>query len=136
WSHNKCAIDDKMQEIYEYINEADNIVIASPIYFGEVTGSLLNWASRLQYFWVAKYMKKTPALAEKQRKGIVLLADGGMRKMESALAMAKRLLNTMGAEFCQHIYYGGTDLEGTPPPDKDTETLQKISDIAKMLNEK
>lgn len=47
WTNEKCAIDDEMQNVYRHIDEADNIIIASPIYFGELTGSLLNLMSRL-----------------------------------------------------------------------------------------
>lgn len=49
-THTECIIKDEMQDAYKMMDEADNIVIASPIYFGNLTGSLLNWASRLQYF--------------------------------------------------------------------------------------
>ena len=41
WKQPGCAIDDEMQEVYRYIEECDNIVIASPIYFSE-----LNWMWR------------------------------------------------------------------------------------------
>lgn len=37
-----CAIQDEMQEVYEYINDCDNILIASPIYFSELTGKVLS----------------------------------------------------------------------------------------------
>jgi len=38
WENRGCAIQDEMQDIYKYIEECDNIVIASPIYFSELTG--------------------------------------------------------------------------------------------------
>lgn len=38
WKNNGCAIDDEMQEIYHYIQECDNILIASPLHFSELTG--------------------------------------------------------------------------------------------------
>ena len=34
-----CSLDDEMQKVYRLIDEADNIIIASPIYLGELTGS-------------------------------------------------------------------------------------------------
>ena len=42
WEHPGCAIADEMQEIYAYIQECDNILIASPVYFSELTGKLLD----------------------------------------------------------------------------------------------
>ncbi|MGV8120508.1 MAG: flavodoxin family protein [Candidatus Xenobiia bacterium LiM19] len=32
-----CAVKDDMQSIYQAVNESDGIIVASPIYFGEVT---------------------------------------------------------------------------------------------------
>ena len=40
WENSGCAIKDEMQEIYSYIEDCDNIVIASPIYFSELTGKM------------------------------------------------------------------------------------------------
>ncbi len=40
WTHPACAIDDAMQTAYRAIDCADQIVIASPIYFAELTGPL------------------------------------------------------------------------------------------------
>ena len=77
WKNDGCAINDEMQYLYKYIIDADNIIIASPIYFAELTGSLLQWASRLQYFWTAKNFRKTDILSGKKRKGAVILSDGG-----------------------------------------------------------
>ena len=48
WENSGCAIDDELQQIYAYIQECDNILIASPIYFSELTGKLLDVGSRLQ----------------------------------------------------------------------------------------
>ena len=50
-----CCIDDEMQEIYKYIQVCDNILIASPIYFSELTGKLLVVGSRLQTYFCAGY---------------------------------------------------------------------------------
>ena len=41
WKNNGCAVKDGMQEIYEDIQDSDNIVIASPTYFSELSGQLL-----------------------------------------------------------------------------------------------
>ena len=53
WEQDDCSIDDEMQEIYAYIQKCDNIVIASPIYFSELTGKLLDVGSRLQRYFCA-----------------------------------------------------------------------------------
>ena len=58
WKNNGCAINDEMQEIYDYIQICDNILIASPIYFSELTGKLLDVGSRLQTYFCARFFRK------------------------------------------------------------------------------
>lgn len=53
WKNNGCPINDEMQDVYKYIQECDNIVIASPLYFSELTGKLLDVGSRLQTYFPA-----------------------------------------------------------------------------------
>ena len=65
WDHTGCAIEDEMQEVYKYIRECDNILIASPVYFSELTGKLLDVGSRLQtYYCSAVFRKERPVLKE------------------------------------------------------------------------
>jgi len=135
WKNPKCAIDDGMQKVYEMIDEADNIVIASPIYFGELTGSLLSWASRLQYFWASRKFRNEKVISDKPRKGGVLLVDGGNGYMEAALTMAKRLLHQMGAEYRDFVYFSGTDYTGPTLPDDNTAIMESIKRLADEFNE-
>ena len=58
WDNSGCIIRDEMQEVYEYIQECDNIIIASPIYFSELTGKLLDLGSRLQTYFCARFFRK------------------------------------------------------------------------------
>lgn len=134
WTHPNCAINDDMQRVYQLINSADNIIIASPIYFGSITGSLLNWASRLQYFWVSKKFRKDPALKEKHRKGFVLLVDGGDGCMEEAFRMAKRLLKHMGAKYKDFAYFSGTDHTGPTLPKAGDPVMLAIHRMVRMMN--
>lgn len=136
WTHNTCSIKDSMQVIYKKINEADNIIVASPIYFAELTGSLLSWASRLQFFWTSRNFRNEEMLQPKDRFGAVILVDGGEGIYENALAMGKRLLKVMGAEYKAFIYYSGTDKAKPQNPLEDSATVEKINKLAELLNHK
>ena len=57
WENSGCVINDEMQEIYKYIQECDNIMIASPLYFSELTGKLLDVGSRLQTYFCARFFR-------------------------------------------------------------------------------
>ena len=87
WENSGCAIRDEMQEIYEYIQECDNILIASPIYFSELTGRLLDVGSRLQTYFCARFFRKEEPIL-KPKKGAVILVGGGDGHMEKAYGTA------------------------------------------------
>ncbi len=59
WHKKGCSIKDGMQEIYDKLEAADNIVLASPMYFHSITGKMkalidrfsgvLGWACPQRY---------------------------------------------------------------------------------------
>ena len=132
WEEAECPIDDKMQEVYEYIKECDNIIIASPVYFSELTGSLLNILSRLQMFCIAK-IKRRENLITKSKQGAVILCGGGNGSPEKAESTAKTLLKQMNAmdRYLGCIVSSNTD--NTPSKD-DKNAIDEIHRLANELN--
>ena len=100
WKNSGCAINDEMQEIYKYIQECDNILIASPLYFSELTGKLLDVASRLQTFFCARFFRKEEPIT-KSKKGAVILVGGGDGHIDTAYSTACTLLHHMN---CYNIH--------------------------------
>ena len=100
WENSGCAIDDEMQEIYKYIQECDNILIASPIYFSELTGKLLDVGSRLQTYYCARAFRQENPVP-KPKKGAILLVGGGDGAMDTACKTARILLRHMN---CRDIH--------------------------------
>lgn len=77
WKKQGCSIkDDGMLDIYANIEDADNIVVASPLHFGGMTGPLLVLVSRLQTYWSAKYKRKDEKAQLKPKKGVLILTGG------------------------------------------------------------
>ncbi len=105
-THTGCAIQDDMQEVYEYIRECDNILIASPVYFSELTGKLLDLGSRLQTYYCAAFFRKEKPIA-KEKRGAVILVGGGDGRPDKAYSTACTLLhqmicNTIHELVCSH----------------------------------
>ena len=48
-SYGKCAVKDELTQVLEKVNEADVIILGSPIYFGSVTGEMSSFIERLLY---------------------------------------------------------------------------------------
>ncbi len=98
--HSGCAVKDGMQEVYRYIQECDNILIASPVYFSELTGKLLDVGSRLQTYYCAAAFRKEKSIA-KEKRGAVILVGGGDGRMDKAYGTARVLLHHMN---CREIH--------------------------------
>jgi len=132
WENQACVIKDGMQDVYRLIDETDNIIIASPIYFAELTGSLLNFMSRLQFFYTTKYKRNEVFLSNKKRNGVVFLVGGGNGTGDQALKTAKLLLRVMGADYLDCVLSHNTD---NVPAKDDTDALNKVKEIAIKLEE-
>ena len=130
WEHLSCSILDGMQKFYKEIVECDNIVIASSINFSELTGTLLNVASRLQMFYAARRFLNTEPVT-KEKKGAIILCGGGDGKPDKAISTAKILLKTMNAHAISTICSLQTD---TAPSSSDEQAIAQIIDLANQLN--
>ncbi len=89
-----------MQDIYRYLEICDNVLIASPVYFSELTGKLLDLCSRLQLYFGVRYIQKLQ-LPIKAKRGAVILVGGGKGSIDRAAETAKLLLGQMG---CREIH--------------------------------
>jgi len=133
WTNAECIIKDEMQDIYKVMDETDNVVVASPIYFGNLTGSLLNWASRLQYFWASRNIRKVQPISTKYRKGVVILiVNGGKGHIDPAIFAGKDLLKQAWTECCEILLW--TDADGANQPSPTYMNVEKIVKLADTLN--
>ena len=127
-----CCIDDEMQDIYKYIEICDNIVIASPIYFSELTGKLLDIGSRFQtYFCSRSFRKEEPSI--KPKKGAVILVGGGDGSPETACKTAKILLHHINCHdihplVCSHN-------TNTQPAVEDKAAVEGVRNIVRFFND-
>ena len=104
WKNEGCSHNDEMQEVYDYIQECDNILIASPIYFSELTGQLLAITSRLQTYYSARFFRKEVPIV-KSKKGGVILVGGGDGHIEGAYDTACTLLHHMNSRNINPVIY-------------------------------
>lgn len=126
WENTGCSIKDDMQQVYSYIQECDNILIASPIYFSELTGALLNVGSRLQTFFCAEKFRHEQPIP-KPKKGAVLLVGGGSGNVEKPYDTACTLLRLMNAKNILPIV-SSHDTDRRPAVE-DADAIRGISDI-------
>ena len=132
WKKPECAIKDGMQEIYKKIDEADWIIMASPVHFDEISGSLMQVMSRLQMYCMARMMRKEEVMQERKRKGAAILAAGGPGKAEPAHRMMKVLLHTMHASDEVIIHCKGTDRKAVQ---ENEVVIEQLRQLAAQINQ-
>ena len=132
WKNNGCAVKDGMQEIYADIQEADNIVIASPMYFSVLTGQLLAVLSRLQTHWCAKFFRHEEPVP-KQKKGGIIIVRGGDGVLKRAEDTAHILLRDMNADFAGLVFADNSD---ETPSVEQPQVMEELRTLAAALNRK
>ena len=125
-----CSIDDEMTAIYQTIVESDLIVIASPVYFGELTGPLLSLLSRLQIYFYAHFKRKESPIPD-GKKGLILLSGGGSGAPDRAVATAKDIFRCINVnEILPPVIAGRTD---TIPAREDQKAIEALAQNIRQL---
>ncbi|MCF8002301.1 MAG: flavodoxin family protein [Halanaerobiales bacterium] len=109
WENSGCSIDDKMQSIYKKIDQADNIVFASPLYFNCIPGPLKNIVDRCQVYWAAV---KRDEITEKNKKAVLLLCGGAPpynKQFKAAEIVLEGVLKDIKAEVVDKVFIPNTD---------------------------
>jgi multimeric flavodoxin WrbA len=110
-----CKIKDDMQAIYDEFEQADIIVLASPIQFTGVTAQMKAMIDRFQSRWARKYVLKMPPLGdERKRKGFFISVGG--RKVadlfDPALIMIKTFFRILNIEYAGELLFSKIDEKG------------------------
>lgn len=130
WTTAQCVLRDEMDVIYG--DDFDNVVMASPVYFCTLPGSMLSLMSRMQPWHVAMFFLKKP-LVLKKKKAAVILTAGGKGNASGAnhhLRAFFRMLNAEG--WAEHMVVSpNTD---TIPAWEDEQAMAGARDIARWLN--
>ena len=133
WSNDGCAINDEMAGVYDYIEDCDNVVIASPIYFSQPTGKLLDVCSRFQTYFAAKHFRNEAPLA-KAKKGAVILVGGGDGNPQKAYDTLCGILNHINTTEIYKLV--GSFNTNKISAIEDYKTLNDICKLAEFLNDK
>ncbi|MBO5320029.1 MAG: DEAD/DEAH box helicase family protein [Ruminococcus sp.] len=92
-----CPNEDAMRDIYGYLTEYDNLILASPIHYAELSSGLLKVVSRFQVYSSALIFRHEQ-LPISVKRGAVLLAQGGSGGAERAYETAKLIFQSIGVK--------------------------------------
>lgn len=132
WIKPGCAIRDDMQEVYDYLTDCDNVVLASPIWFSSLSGPALNIASRFQTLFAARFKRGEKKAADKN--GVLILTGAQPETKDGPEANAMTIMRNMRVKkpLAAKVYSLNTD---RIPAKMDDEALLQARKAAKTLNE-
>jgi len=110
-----CRIKDDMQMVYEELEKADRIVLASPVQFMGVSAQAKAMIDRCQALWARKYILKQPPLGDRRPRKGLFIAVGGMKLanlFEPSLAIVKALFKVLDIEYAGDLLFPGVDEKG------------------------
>lgn len=129
--NDKCCIEDAMQNIVEDLVLCDNFIIASPLYFSELTGQLLSVLSRLQMLWSQKFIRKN-IIFEKEKKGVLVITAGNKGDTKSAENTASIIFKLTNTKVVGTVFSLNTD---TISASEDHVALATAKKVVMLLNE-
>ena len=119
----RCVFDDKVNEAAKLFEEADGLVIGSPVYYGSPNGTLLSFLDRLFYSTgFSKHMKVGAAVVSCRRGGNTASFDV-LNKYFTISAMPV----ASGTYWNQVHGFSAEDVE------KDLEGLQTMRNLARNM---
>ena len=127
YEKNFQGLDTGLSLIHIYkLEAADNIVLASPMYFHSITGKMKALIDRFQVYWAGHVRNDMPE--KPVRKGAILMVGGAPSFPNQFLGgelVLKNLLNDLSAEFLGEVCL----------PNSDHDSLETRPDIAQEVKE-
>jgi len=105
-----CAIKDDMQGIYKKLDEADIIVVSSPLYFNNVSAQLKTVIDRCQAIWASKFVLKKPMINQDKKRVGHFICTAGCENVNFSGAL---LVTDLFFKAAEAEYIGNTLLEFT-----------------------
>lgn len=127
-----CPIDDDVkEEIYPLLRQADIVVVASPIFFYNMSAQLKAVIDRCQTFWARKYRLKLRDPGANMRRGFLLSvgATKGKNLFEGIQLTTQYFFDAICAKFEGSLTYRG--IEG--PKDMAAHPTV-VDDVAKAVS--
>jgi NAD(P)H-dependent FMN reductase len=112
----RCVVQDDFQDLLDKTLIADGIILASPIFFMNVSAQTKAFIDRFQCLWALRQVmhKKVPAPPGGSRRRAVFLATAGWSKtkFDCALQTVRAFLVSVDAKLVNTLMVNGIDDKG------------------------
>lgn len=128
-----CPIEDEMEEIYGLLRRADLVVLASPVFFYNVTAQLKSLIDRSQTLWARRYRLDLTDPGAKTRKGFMLAlgATKGKNLFEGMHLTARYFFDAVAAQYEGALTYWQIEKPGDM--EKYPTVLDEVEDAVEGL---
>ena len=129
-----CPIEDDVKdEIYPLLREAELVVLATPIFFYNMTAQLKAVVDRCQTFWARKYKLKLKDPGASMRRGFLLAvgATKGKNLFEGLNLTTQYFFDAIWAKFDDSLTYRG--IEGPKDMAVHPTVIQEVEEAAERL---
>lgn len=127
-----CIVEDELTPLYSEIENADGIVLASPIFFGSVSAQTKMMIDRFQCLWLAKNIFQT-CKTKKRKVGAFICVEASNRQdfFENAKSIVRNFFATIDTDYKEELLCSGIDKKGAIK--EKPECLGKASEIGERI---
>ena len=106
-----CVIKDDMSDIYSAVDDADRILLVSPVYFYGLSAQCKIFGDRMQARWARRYLLKDRFRQGEGRKGYLIssAATKGPKIFECSILTARYIFDAMDVEYGGGFVVKGVD---------------------------
>ncbi len=106
-----CVVKDDMIPLYQTADEADRILLVSPVYFYGLSAQCKIFGDRMQARWARRYLLKERFREGEGRKGYLVstAATKGSRIFDCSILTTKYIYDAMDVEYGGELVVKGID---------------------------
>lgn len=109
-----CFIRDDMRRMYKKLQDADAIVVASPVYFGSITAQLKIMVDRCQCIWAKNFLLKNRRQKQVFKNGIFISVSGHNKRrfFQNSKEIVKIFFAVLGVVLFKELYVPNLEHKG------------------------
>lgn len=111
----KCVIQDDMQDVYPLLDDADTIILSSPIFFYGLSSQLKALIDRAQAIWFRKRLQESGTGRQETRGRGYLIAVGatrGEKLFQGAQMVARYFFDALSMSYGGDLFFQGLEDKG------------------------
>lgn len=101
-----------MRTVYEQLDAADAIAVASPVYFATVPATLKALYDRCQPYWVRRYVLNLPRPPRRPAALLLVRGGGDPFGFDAAVATSKSVFAVLDLDYHEEMQLTGPDEPG------------------------